>query len=134
MPSSHYLSGDGVQNLSVLEDDETGHVRDNLSFSELFAHINLNIWQPHLRHEICWAHETPVTSPVGWGLIDDNSRLLPHEVHVQLEGHCQRDVVYFWNLWAKQNCSRNIQMIIEFVHLKNVSLHMNMKRAICWWN
>ena len=97
LPRAH-LSGDGVEDFSVLEDDQSGHVRDYLTFSELFAHINLYVREPHLGHEVCWAHEAPVSSPVGGSLVDNDPGLLPHEVHVQLECHGQCNVVYFWNL------------------------------------
>ena len=65
------LSGDGVENFSVFENDQSGHVRDYLSFSELFAHVDLDVWQPHLRHEVGGAHEAPVGAPVRGRLVDD---------------------------------------------------------------
>ena len=79
--------------MSILENDETRHIGDNLPFSELLAHVDLDIRQPHLGHKVGGAHEAAIRPPVGRGLVDDDPGLLPHEVHVQLKCHRQRNVI-----------------------------------------
>ena len=83
------LCRDCVEDLPVLEDDEPRHVGDDLPLPELLAHVDLNVGQPHLGHEVGAAHEAAVRPPVGRGLVDDDPGLLPHEVHVQLKCHRQ---------------------------------------------
>ena len=41
------LGGNGVENIAVFEDDETGNICNYLSLSELLTHVDLDTGQPH---------------------------------------------------------------------------------------
>ena len=84
---------DSVEHLPILENNKSSHICHYLPLPELLAHVNLNVRQPHLGHKISGAHEGAGGSPPRGGLVDDDPRLLPHQVHVQLEGDGEGHVV-----------------------------------------
>ena len=43
---------DSMSYLSVLVDDEPGHVGHDLSLLELLAHVDLDVRQPHRSHKV----------------------------------------------------------------------------------
>ena len=126
----------------------------------MFAHVDLDVREPHLGHKVGRPHEGAVRPPVGRCLIDDDPTLLPHEVHVQLKCHCQRNVINLWHLktrryWLFKKAyrmknlfnidNRNailtiyildfeqlkcIQFLSRKYYLKNVCFHVNMERVI----
>ena len=51
------LCGDGIEDIPVLENDETSDIRDYLTLAKLLAHVYLYVRQPHFRNEVCRAHK-----------------------------------------------------------------------------
>ena len=107
------LCWDGVEDIPVFEDDKSCNVSYNLALAELLTHVNLNIWQPHFWYEVRRSHKISCRSPT-WGcVIDDDSRLLPHQVHIQLKSHGQCHIINLWNF-------------------EDICFNMDVKRLISW--
>jgi len=86
------LCGDRVQDPAVLEDDEAGHVRDDVPLLKLLQIEDLDVRQPQAVHEVRRAHDS-LGAPISAAFVDNQAGFLPRQVEVQLEGHGQRDVV-----------------------------------------
>ena len=87
------LGGHGVEHAAVFEDDESGDVGDDVALLELLEVEDLDVGQPHGADKVGGAHDA-LGAPLGAVVVDDEARLLPSQVEVQLEGHSQLDVVY----------------------------------------
>ena len=92
------FGGNGVEDLFVLEYDEAGDIGDDGAELEVFEVLYLDVRQPHGLDKVGAAHDGAVEFPFWRGLVNQKPTLRPCQVKIQLEGHGQRNVVYFAHL------------------------------------
>ena len=92
------FSGDSIKDFLVLENNESGDVSDDGAELKVLEVLDLDVREPHGLDKVGAAHDGAVEFPFWRGLVNQKPTFSPCQVKIQLEGHGQRNVVYFAHL------------------------------------